>query len=88
MYAFWWNEFEACEYDLDKGAVCAAHFPPFQLYSSLEKGQVYIFRVGSGQVNSLPLVLLISRIYLHGNYCSYLKNISFEVKMFDNSLKD
>lgn len=45
------NEFEACEYDLDKGALYFALFP-IQFYSSLEKGQLYIFRVGSGQVNS------------------------------------
>lgn len=39
----------------EKGALCVTLFFslfPFQLYSSLEKGQPYIFRVGSGQVNS------------------------------------
>lgn len=46
------NKFEACEDDINKGALCIALFPPFQFYSSLEKGQPYIFRVGSGQVNS------------------------------------
>jgi len=45
------NEFQASEYDPDYCALCAVLFPLFQFYSSLEKGQLYIFRVGSGQVN-------------------------------------
>jgi hypothetical protein len=51
MYGFNENEFESYEYDPNKDALCAVIFSPF--YSSLEKGQLYIFRVGSGQVNPI-----------------------------------
>ena len=60
------NELEVCEYVQDYGALSAALFPFFKLYSSLEKGQLYIFRVGSGQVNSRCCLVFIRTFYLHG----------------------
>lgn len=50
------------DWRLDKIQVLTIVFFP-QLYSSLEKGQVYIFRVGSGQVCSINVSNHLFYIY-------------------------